>query len=108
MRVVRRFDWLRRLGHMSHGEAARIFPEIDTGELEAGLRVRFPDGSLNVGVDAVRSIALRTPLGFVPALLLFLPGVHWLGARAYGWVAQRRYRLSGSTCTPGSSVTRRV
>ena len=97
VRWVRRLDWLRRLDDMGYSQAVARFPEIGRGALGDGLRVRYPDGTVALGVDAVRAIAIRTPLGAVGAWTLYLPGLHGLGARAYAGVARRR-RPEGAAC----------
>ena len=91
-RRIRKLDWLDRFESLDYDTAVTIWPEVDRGALGNGLRVRFPDASVTVGIDAVRSIAVRLPLAAVPALLLWVPGLHRLGAIAYGFVARRRTR----------------
>lgn len=93
-RRVRRLDWLRRFYTRTYDEAVLAWPEVGRGTLGDGLRVRFPDGSVTVGIDAVRSIAVRLPLTMFPALLLWLPGIYHLGRVGYGIVARRRRRDS--------------
>lgn len=96
-RMVRRFDWLRRLDDMGYSVAESRYPEVARGAVGDGLRVRYPDGSLALGVDAVRAIAIRTPLGAPFAWLLYLPGLHGLGALAYAQIARRR-NPEGAAC----------
>lgn len=91
-RRIRRLDWLGRLATVPYDAAVQVWPEVSRGTLEAGLRVRFADGSVTVGIDAVRSIAVRLPLTCLPALLLWLPGIHQLGGVVYRFIAQRRAR----------------
>lgn len=91
-RRIRRLDWFRTFDALAYDEAVLVWPEIARGTLGDGLRVRFPDGSVTVGIDAVRSIALRLPLTALPALVLWVPGLRQLGARAYDRVATRRTR----------------
>ena len=64
---VRRLDWLRRLDDLGYSQAVERYPEIGRGELGDGLRLRYPDGSVALGVDAIRGIAMRTPLGALGA-----------------------------------------
>ena len=96
-RWVRRLDWLRRLDDQGYSVAVERFPEIGRGALGDGLRVRFPDGSVALGADAVRSIAIRTPLGALGAWTLYVPGLRALGARGYAAIARRR-RPEGAAC----------
>lgn len=91
-RRIARLDWLGRFDSVPYDAAVQVWPEVARGTLGDGLRVRFPDGSVTVGIDAVRSIAVRMPLTMLPALLLWFPGIHRLGALAYGVVARRRRR----------------
>jgi predicted DCC family thiol-disulfide oxidoreductase YuxK len=97
VRWVRRLDWLRRLDDMGYSEAVARYPEIGRGALGDGLRVRYPDGSVALGVDSVRAIAIRTPLGALGAWALYVPGLHALGARGYAEIAKRR-RPEGTAC----------
>lgn len=97
MRMVRACDWLGSFDHMAYDDAIRYFPQVSRELLDAGIRVLFPDGSVTVGIEAVRSIAVRTPLGFVPGLLLYLPPVRRAGDRAYRAIAARRNRDNCST-----------
>lgn len=75
------------LGHEAGLERAASTP---------GMRVRFDDGSVVVGIDAVRSIMVRTPVGIVGGVLLYLPGIHGLGRIGYDWFAGNRHRFGGS------------
>ena len=97
VRWVRRLDWLRRLDDLGYSVAVERYPEIGRGALGDGLRVRYPDGSVTLGVDAVRAIGIRTPLGALGAWTLYLPGLHALGARGYAEIAKRR-RPEGAAC----------
>ena len=91
VRFVRAFDWLARFRYTGFSTAAANIPELSAANLESGLRVRLADGSFRVGIDAVRSIAMRTPLGALLAWLLYVPPVHRIGDRAYRAVAARRH-----------------
>lgn len=96
-RWVRRLDWLQRLDDMGYSVAVERYPEIGRGALGDGLRVRFDDGSVALGVDAVRAIAIRTPLGALGAWALYLPPGRAVGARLYARMAARR-RPEGAAC----------
>lgn len=95
-RTIARLDWLRRFTSVPYDDAVNVWPEVARGTLGDGLRVRFADGTVRIGIDAVRSIALRMPLTAIPALLLWLPGFHRLGDVAYRFVARRRRRDTAS------------
>ena len=83
VRLLRRLDWLRRLDDEGYSTAAERYPELGRGALGEGLRVRFADGSVTLGADAVRSAAMRTPLGALVAWPLYVPGLHGIGTAAY-------------------------
>lgn len=95
-------DWLHRFHSVPYDAAVQAWPEVARGTLGDGLRVRFPDGTVTVGIDAVRSIAVRLPLTAIPALLLWVPGLHRLGDLAYRFIASRRTRdaddADGASC----------
>ncbi len=99
--MVRRFDWLRRLDDMGYSEAEQRYPEVARGAVGEGLRVRYPDGSVAIGVDAVRAIAIRTPLGALGAWALYVPGLHRLGAVGYAQIAKRRNPQGAACPLPG-------
>jgi|GEM_PF-1568409 len=97
VRWVRWFDWLRRLDDLGYSVAVEQYPELGRGVLGDGLRVRYDDGSVVLGIDAVRAIAIRTPLGVLVAWTLYLPPVRAVGARGYAMIAARR-RPEGAAC----------
>lgn len=101
-RRIRRLDWFGRFDAVTYDAAVQVWPEVARGTLGDGLRVRFPDGSVTVGIDAVRSIAVRLPLTALPALLLWLPGFRHVGAAVYRFIAKHRKRdaddTDGATC----------
>jgi predicted DCC family thiol-disulfide oxidoreductase YuxK len=45
------------------------------------------------GFAAFRWMAWRMPLTWLVAPFLYLPGMNWLGSRAYLWVARNRFKL---------------
>jgi predicted DCC family thiol-disulfide oxidoreductase YuxK len=92
VRTIALLDWLGRLDQVPYDDAVQRWPEVARGTLGDGLRMRFPDATVTVGIDAVRSIAVRLPVTALPALLLWLPGIHPLADRAYRFVAARRRR----------------
>lgn len=94
-RRIARLDWRGRFDTVPYESAVQVWPEVARGTLGDGLRVRFPDGTVMVGIDAVRSIAVRLPLTLLPGLLLWVPGLHRLGDLGYRLVAARRVRGAG-------------
>ncbi len=69
------------------------------GELPVGLEaamegipMRTRGGRALVGFAAMRRALLQTPLGFVPACLMYAPGLSHAGRAVYQWIAARRRR----------------
>lgn len=94
VRFVQAFDWLRRFQYAGFSTAATALPEVAQSELDEGIRVRHRDGSITIGIDAVRSIMMRTPLGVLVGWLLYVPPIRAVGDRVYRFVAARR----GTSC----------
>lgn len=93
MRVVDAIDRFKRLDRIGWTQSQQTDPPLAAGIAGDGLRVVHRDGRIDLGIDAVRAILVRTPLAPI-GWALYLPGLHWLGARAYGLVARRRMRMS--------------
>jgi predicted DCC family thiol-disulfide oxidoreductase YuxK len=54
------------------------------------------------GVDAWAQIGRRLPGWKLLAWLLPVPGIHWLAAKTYAWVARNRYRWNREACADGT------
>ena len=99
IRLGKKLDWLKKMEWRARLESGikERFPQI-TGEqsLHQMITIR-PDGKVNGGFYAVRDIALHLPLTFLPALILFIPGMHLLGVPGYRWIARNRHRFGGKS-----------
>ncbi|HWR52492.1 MAG TPA: DCC1-like thiol-disulfide oxidoreductase family protein [Bryobacteraceae bacterium] len=94
---ARRLDWLRAHEFIGASEPEAYDGTGLTREQTAeAMQLVWPGGRAS-GFDAVRRILLRLPLTALPALLLWLPPVIWLGPMMYRRVAARRHCLY----TPG-------
>ncbi|MCB9846028.1 MAG: DUF393 domain-containing protein [Phycisphaeraceae bacterium] len=88
-RMLRRLDWLGRLAFEDMTRTPELnFPEGGF----AGMPMRTRDGRLLIGFPAVRRALGQTPMGVLPALALYLPGVSHAGRWVYGWIARNRRR----------------
>lgn len=96
MRRLTRLDWGQRFAMLEYDVAIQHYPEVARGTLGDGLRVRFPDATVTVGIDAIRSIGIRLPLTAAFAWGLYLPGIHGAADRLYRVVAKRRKTTSDS------------
>jgi predicted DCC family thiol-disulfide oxidoreductase YuxK len=91
-RWLARLDWLHRLDFTD----MTLVPPADLPvPWEAALRgmpMRTRDGRALVGFPAVRRALLQTPLGILPAALLYVPGLSHAAGAAYQRIADRRAR----------------
>ena len=99
VRRLRRLDWLRI--HRFEGLSSRdALAEMGITRSEADDEIKVWDGRrVYGGFDAVREILKYLPVGFLWAQALALPGIRWIGVRAYRAVARRRMcltRVSGA------------
>lgn len=86
--------------------------ELGVTEEDATVAVQWVavDGAVCSGHEAIAT-ALGTAGRLWDALgrALLLPGITWIAAKAYRWVANNRYRLPGGTpaCAAGDPAQRR-
>jgi predicted DCC family thiol-disulfide oxidoreductase YuxK len=97
VRMLKRLDWLKRLHYQNCRDTAHLPPcaaPLDPQKLVEQMHLVTPDRRrVRVGFGAFRWMAWRLPLTMLIAPLLYLPGVPWLGRRAYLWVAKNRFNL---------------
>ena len=89
---LRRLDWfgnLRFVDFMSLPTHACPFALDDAMR---GMPMRTRAGNVLFGFPAVRRALVRTPVGAVPAVLLYIPGVAWVGKKIYETIARNRRR----------------
>ncbi|CAG0963914.1 hypothetical protein PHYC_00878 [Phycisphaerales bacterium] len=90
--ILRRLDWL---GRLEFRDMTREPPELLPVPLETAIRgmpMRTSWGKVLVGYPAVRRALVQTPLGVLPALLLYVPGFSHIGRAVYGHIARNRAR----------------
>jgi len=90
-RALRRLDWLGRLEFVDIDASPEDLP-VPYEQAMRGMPMRTGDGRVLLGFPAVRRALLQTPLGFVPASLLYLPGISHAARPLYRWIAARRPR----------------
>jgi predicted DCC family thiol-disulfide oxidoreductase YuxK len=97
IRILKRLDWLKRLHYQDcrdtdHWPLSAVPLKLEA--LLAEMHVVTPDRKRALaGYRALRWMAWRLPLGVPLAPLLYVPGVPWLGNKAYRWLAKNRYNL---------------
>jgi predicted DCC family thiol-disulfide oxidoreductase YuxK len=110
VRILRAIDWFgalafRDLTETQPGDGADDLPvTIETamqgmpmrcgdGLRILGIRVaRSEPGRALVGFPAVRRALVQTPVGLLPAAILYVPGIAWVGRQVYGVIAANRGR----------------
>jgi predicted DCC family thiol-disulfide oxidoreductase YuxK len=97
VRHLKRLDWLRihRFEGSTNGAA---LAEAGVTAGQADEEIKLWDGRrVHGGIDAVREILKNLPVGFLWAQALAVPGIRWMGIRAYRAVARRRMCLMPSS-----------
>lgn len=109
-RVVRTLDWFQRVEFLDLHQAATItarFPALDHAAAMGEIHVYDRAGGEFAGFLGTRRLLKALPLTYPVWLLLQLPGMTWLGARVYRWIARNRYavnRLFGVELAPCDDV----
>lgn len=85
-------DWLGNLKFVDQSGLRDDELPVPRERALEGMPMRTSTGRVLIGFPAVRRALTRTPLGLVPGLLLYLPGLNHLGAKSYAWIAQHRGR----------------
>src|ERR1700722_17913483 len=95
--ILKRLDWLHTLYFQNAREADRLpvspMP-LEPQRLLEEMHLVTPDRrSVYHGFGAFRWMARHLPLLVAFTPILYLPGVPFIGQRAYLWVARHRYQL---------------
>ena len=101
---VRPFDSRHRIEFLDlHDPSAQVrFPRIDREVAMRWMQAVDTQGRISSGVDAWTRIGLLLPGWNLLAWPLLIPGIHWLAAKVYLWIARNRYRWNRSRCENGS------
>ncbi|MFG0325728.1 MAG: thiol-disulfide oxidoreductase DCC family protein [Phycisphaerales bacterium JB037] len=91
-RWLERLDWLQRVEWVDQTEVPDDELPVSRDAALDALPAVTPSGRVLMGHDAVRRALLVTPLGFLPALLMYLPGIAHLGRAVYRRIAAARKR----------------
>lgn len=54
------------------------------------------------GADAWAHIGMHLPGWNLLAWVLLIPGVRWIAAKVYAWIARNRYRWNRNLCADGT------
>jgi predicted DCC family thiol-disulfide oxidoreductase YuxK len=94
--ILRRLDWLHQLDFVDQTTLSDQQLPVPREAAMKGMPLQTRQGQIFIGFPAIRRALLVTPLGCLPALLLYLPVLSQLARRAYEYIAARRGRDSCS------------
>ena len=102
----KRLDWLRRMEWRARLEPGlqETFPQLSGEETQRRMVSIRKDGKTYGGFFAVRDVMVRLPLTFVPALILYVPGMSLLGVPVYAWIANNRHRFGRKPSASGTPL----
>lgn len=101
---VRRFDPHQRIEFLDlHDPSAeQRFPQVDREIAMRWMQAVDRRGRVSSGAEAWARIGLRLPGWNLLAWILLVPGIRWIAAKIYSWIARNRYRWNRSICTDGT------
>ena len=101
---VQRLDHRRRIEFLSlHDPSAQVrFPQIDREVAMRWMQAVDARGQISSGADAWARIGMLLPGWNLLARILLIPGIHWIAAKIYAWVARNRYRWNRNLCADGT------
>jgi predicted DCC family thiol-disulfide oxidoreductase YuxK len=101
---LRRFDTRGRVETLALHDPTAVtrFPQIDREQAMRWMQAVDTHGRVWSGVEAWARIGGLLPGWNLLSWILLVPGIHWLAARAYSWVARNRYRWNSSLCEDGT------
>jgi len=101
---ARRFDRNHKIEFfdLHDPQAAERFPQVNREEAMRLMQIVDSNGKVYGGVDAWARIGMLLPGWNLAAWLLFVPGIRWLAAKIYAWIARNRYRWNREACVDGS------
>jgi predicted DCC family thiol-disulfide oxidoreductase YuxK len=100
-RSTRRFamalDWRRQLRWVDIHDAQAVaahYPDLDFAQAMGQVHVRETAGREYTGFFGTRRMMRSLPALLPLGLALHLPGMTWLGQRAYRFIARHRYQIN--------------
>lgn len=101
---VQRFDSRRRIEFLDlyDPSASMRFPQIDREVAMRWMQAVDARGHVWSGADAWAHIGMHLPGWNLLAWVLLIPGVRWIAAKVYAWIARNRYRWNRNLCADGT------
>ncbi len=107
LRVLDIFGWVDPLDFHTQPDLPAIHPSLTWERCHSEMVLLEPNGRLSGGFEAFAKLSRRLPLLWALAPFTYVPGVHWLGARVYRWIAEHRYLLHRNpTCATNQCAVR--
>lgn len=95
--IIQRLDWFQRVDFLDLHNQALVqerFPHLNYADMMGEIHIISSNDNIYGGFAGIRRMIREVPLGFPIWLLLFLPGINWLGPKAYALVARNRYTIN--------------
>jgi len=99
--ILGKLDWLSRLEFRDMLSVSLDELPVPMEQAMLGIPMRTRSGKAMVGFPAVRRALLQTPLGCLPALLLYVPGLSHLARAQYDRIARNRARSGACSVSIG-------
>jgi predicted DCC family thiol-disulfide oxidoreductase YuxK len=101
---VRRLDTDHRIEFLDlHDPSAQQrFPQIDRELAMRWMQAIDARGRISSGIEAWARIGSLLPGWKYLSWILLVPGIRWLAAKVYAWIARNRYRWNREVCSDGT------
>ena len=97
MTVIRYIDWFNCLAYTDletiWPNKEKRYPGISLQECQKEMHLLLPDGTVHRGFFAFRKIIRYTPLLWPLLIVVYMPGMSWVGPKVYHCVASTRARI---------------
>lgn len=90
--ILARLDWLDRLEFTDQTTLSDADLPVPREAALKGMPLRTRQGVTLIGFPAIRRALCQTPLGFLPAILMYVPVLSHVAQRIYEYVAANRGR----------------
>ena len=96
MKVLSWLDWGNRFALVpgTDPRTHSLAPQLTAQQLNEAIHCVTAEGSIHRGARAIRFIAMRLPLLWPLALLLWMPGVILIAERVYAVISRNRQHIS--------------
>jgi predicted DCC family thiol-disulfide oxidoreductase YuxK len=93
VRALDLFGWVDPVDFHTQPDLSKLNPALTPQRCRAEMVLLEPNGRVSGGFHAFRRMAWHMPMLWPAVPWLYLPGMGWIGGKAYRWVAEHRYLL---------------